>query len=130
MRDIRDKADIKIVVDTFYSRVKEDNLIGPIFTGKIEDDKWPVHLERMYAFWNTVLFRAMEFNGNPFARHINLGIEQPHFERWLKLFESVISENFSGPKADEAILRSQKIGALFQSKLSYMKSNPTRFPLN
>lgn len=129
MNDIRNKDDIKLIVDNFYTRVKEDKLIGPIFLAKIEDDNWTIHLEKMYSFWNTVLFRAMEYNGNPFARHINLGINKPHFNAWLQLFENVVSESFSGPKADEIILRSQKMGALFESKLDYMRSNPERFPL-
>jgi len=127
MNDIQSKEDIILFVNSFYGKVQKDTLIGPVFTGKIPDDKWPIHLEKMYRFWNSILFRAQEYTGNPFARHISLGIEKVHFDRWLLLFESVISENFKGPKADEAVLRAQNMGALFESKLSYMRDNPDRF---
>ena len=46
--------DIKILVDTFYDKARQDTLLGPIFEGVIED-RWPEHLEKMYRFWQTVL---------------------------------------------------------------------------
>jgi hemoglobin len=51
-KDITDLEDIKILVNTFYSKVQEDGLIGPIFNQKMAG-RWPEHLEKMYRFWQT-----------------------------------------------------------------------------
>ena len=65
--DIKDKKDIKVFIDAFYEKVRVDQTIGPIFISRIPDDNWPKHLERMYSFWNTVLFAKPDYRGNPFC---------------------------------------------------------------
>ena len=52
-RDIQDIEDIKLLVDRFYGRVREDETLKDIFNNKIQD-RWPEHLEKMYRFWQTV----------------------------------------------------------------------------
>lgn len=121
MNDISNKEDVKVLVDRFYEKVRADELIGPIFNSRIADDKWSIHLERMYTFWNTILFDASEYKGNPFQKHIPLKIDKSHFDRWLLLFESVLTENFKGVKADEALMRAQNIAHIFEQKLKYMR---------
>lgn len=123
MDDIRDKDDVKIFVDAFYGKVRIDPLIGPVFAARIEQDRWPVHLERMYSFWNTVLFAERDYQGNPFAKHSSLPIEGPHFERWIGLLSKTLDEHFQGEKAEEVKMRATKMGALFQSKLEYIRAN-------
>ena len=76
---------ISLMVETFYARVREDELLGPIFAERIAD--WPAHLERMKSFWRSILFNSGEFSGNPMAKHMALpGLEERHFVRWLQLF--------------------------------------------
>jgi len=123
MHDIRDKDDVKIFVDAFYSKVRIDPLIGPVFAARIENDRWPIHLERMYSFWNTVLFAVQDYRGNPFSKHSSLPIEGPHFERWIGLLNATLDEHFEGEKAEEVKMRAIKMGALFQSKLEYIRAN-------
>lgn len=123
MRDIQDKEDIKLFVDAFYQKVRIDKTIGPVFAAKIVDDNWSVHLERMYGFWNTVLFAQREYRGNPFAKHAPLPIEKRHFERWEALFYETIDDLFEGPKAAETKTRVNKMSLLFQSKLEYLRNN-------
>ena len=36
------------LVERFYARVREDDLLGPVFNGAIGD--WLEHLERLQAF--------------------------------------------------------------------------------
>lgn len=129
MRDIRDKDDVIIFVKTFYSEVRDDEMIGPIFGGRIEPERWPVHLERMSNFWNTVLFGAPDYRGNPFSHHISLNIDERHFNRWITLFKSVVNKHYEGPKADEAILRADNMKRLFESKLKYIADNPNQLPI-
>ena len=123
MNDISNKNDIKCFVDAFYGDIRNDELIGPIFGSRIADDQWPMHLDKMYRFWNTVLFGAAEYRGNPFSHHLALGLEKVHFDRWISLFEKNIKANFKGEKADEVKLRAGKMRMLFESKLEFIKSN-------
>lgn len=123
MNDIANKDDVKIFVDSFYSKVEKDILIGPVFAAKIKDGNWEPHLERMYSFWNTVLFSVRDYSGNPFSKHATLPIQKEHFERWVGLFTETIDENYEGEKAEEAKMRANLMGNLFQSKLEYIQKN-------
>jgi hypothetical protein len=48
-----DEAMIERLVRGFYERVRDDNVLGPIFAAKIED--WEPHLWKMCAFWSVGL---------------------------------------------------------------------------
>ena len=50
LKKITQLEDIKQLVDTFYRRVREDELLGPVFEEKIQEN-WPRHLDIMYRFW-------------------------------------------------------------------------------
>jgi len=123
MTDIRHKEDIQLFVNAFYSKVRIDPIIGPVFAAKIPSDNWQPHLERMYSFWNTVLFTIRDYRGNPFSKHANLPIQARHFQRWLNLLTATIDDLFEGPKAEEVKERAIKMGSLFQSKLEYLRAN-------
>lgn len=120
MKDINGLEDIQLFVDEFYSKVREDKLIGPVFAGVIND--WQPHLEKMYAFWNAALFGVPGFKGNPFAKHAPLPIAQEHFGRWLELFTETIDTHFFGSMADETKQRAGLMAAMFISKLDRMRS--------
>lgn len=118
MRDIETRADVELLVNTFYGKVRENELLGPIFNNKI-GDKWPVHLEKMYNFWQSLLFGESVYSGRPFPPHMQLGISKPHFEQWLALFHVTVDELFEGERAGQAKWRANKIAEVFQSKLSF-----------
>lgn len=122
--DISNFEDIVLFVDGFYSKVNQDELIGPIFDAVITD--WNPHLAKMYDFWNAVLFGVAGFKGNPFARHAPLPLQKNHFERWLLLFEQTIGEHFSGELADETKKKAGMMAEMFLSKLSHMKDGSDR----
>ena len=97
-----DEAYVDRVVEAFYAKVREDELIGPIFAGRI--DNWPSHLTRMKAFWRSVLHNSGEFSGNPMLKHIVIpGLELAHFSRWLELFYATLREAESHPEATELV---------------------------
>ena len=129
MNDITNKEDVKNFVDSFYSKVKFDTIIGPVFAARIPEENWPIHLERMYSFWNTVLFKAHDYRGNAFSKHASLPLESKHFQRWLQLFSETIDDNFQGDKAEEAKQRANKMGALFESKIKYLRDNDSHINL-
>lgn len=119
---IKSIAEVKILVDAFYTKVQKDDLIGPIFN-RIIQDKWPEHLEKMYRFWETVLLNEHTYQGSPFAPHAKLPLEKEHFERWLALFFETVDEEFEGEKAKEAKWRANKMAEMFHYKIEYYKNN-------
>src|SRR6201986_492373 len=78
------EAQISALVDAFYTKVRQDPEIGPIFNAVVDD--WPHHLALLKDFWSTVLLATGRYKGNPAARHLQLGLDPQHFERWLQLF--------------------------------------------
>lgn len=123
--DIKSLEDIKILVDTFYHKVREDSLLAPIFNDIIED-RWPDHLNKMYTFWQTVLLEDHTYYGSPFPPHAKLPIRSIHFERWLALFKETLDHHFSGVKAQEAKWRSEKMAEMFLYKINHYRKNPSK----
>lgn len=123
-KDIENRGDIVRMVDTFYSRVREDNLLGPIFEGVIQD-RWPEHLEKMYRFWESILLGAGSYDGRPFPPHAKMPIDAKHFDRWLSLFNENITQ-FEGPIADEARTRAGLMASLFLHKLEHFRDVNTK----
>ena len=121
-KHIENLNDIKLLVDTFYSKVKKDELLSPIFN-KIIGDKWPQHLEKMYQFWQTILLEEHTYSGNPFLAHANLAIIEVHFSRWLKLFYETLDTLFEGEIAEKAKLQSEKMSKIFGAKIEFIRNN-------
>lgn len=116
--------DIKLLVNTFYGKVRKDELLSEIFNNVIQN-RWPEHLEKMYKFWQTILLDEHTYYGSPFLPHANLPVSEKHFNRWLKLFFTTVDELFEGEKAEEAKWRANKMAEMFQLKIaSYKNSKP------
>lgn len=114
--DLQSPADIKAMVDTFYAKVQLDPLLSPIFNDEAKVD-WIHHLPIMYRFWEMILFRSGDYEGNPFMKHVPLPIKADHFQRWLALFQETIDELFTGTKADEAKSTATMIARAFMGRL-------------
>ncbi|MBS1764096.1 MAG: group III truncated hemoglobin [Bacteroidetes bacterium] len=127
LKDIANIDDIKVLVDTFYGRIREDDLLKDIFNNVIQD-RWPEHLEKMYRFWQTVLFDEHTYFGAPFVPHATLPVEKNHFDRWVSLFTETVDELFSGEKAERAKWQGNRMAEMFQLKIQYYKNN-TSSPL-
>jgi len=121
-KDIATIDDIKLLVDTFYGKIRVNHLVGGIFNSVIKD-RWPEHLEKMYRFWQTVLLGEHTYYGSPFLPHAQLPVEQKHFDVWLELWHGTIDEHFAGAKADEAKWRGDKMAVMFLSKIEYYRNN-------
>lgn len=119
--DIQHIDDIILLVDAFYSKIRNDDLLGPIFNKTIQD-RWPVHLNKMYTFWQTVLLGEHTYYGNPFMPHADLPVNKKHFERWLTLFFQTLDDHFVGKKSDEAKWRARKMAEMFQYKIEHYRS--------
>jgi hemoglobin len=119
--DILERDDIKILVDRFYDKVKDDSLLGPVFSHV----DWPHHLPIMYDFWASMLLGDQTYRGNPLQKHIHLAINKNHFDQWLVLFTQTVDENFQGEKAEEVKMRAQSIAGIFQLKMGITKVEDT-----
>ncbi len=122
-QDILTLDDVKLLVDTFYNKVAEDELLAPIFIDRLGDN-WLPHLQKMYTFWQTVLLEEYTYNGAPFPPHARLPVDENHFNQWLNLFAQTVDTLFTGDKANEAKWRAAKMAQMFQHKIAYFKNNP------
>lgn len=102
-----DEALIRRVVHTFYGAIRRDRLLGPIFDARIAD--WPTHLERMEAFWSSVMLMSGRYHGQPMVAHANLPIDSAHFDRWLRLFDETVAATCDPPAAGAFRLRARTI---------------------
>lgn len=114
MKEIVDRADVELLVNRFYDKVRVDELLGPVFA----NIHWPEHLPTMYNFWSSMLLGDQSYRNSPFAKHVALNIGAMHFERWLQLFSETVDENFKGERAEEVKARAHSIAAVWQHKLS------------
>ena len=106
---------IRQMVTQFYAKVQQDDILGPIFNTQIADPEWPHHLDRMCDFWSSVLLASGRFHGNPPAKHAALpNIEPKHFDRWLTLFEPVLSDVYDPETAGQILIRAQRMRAVLQ----------------
>lgn len=100
---------ITLLVDRFYTRVRQDDVLGPVFAAAIGDD-WEPHLKTMRDFWSSLMLTSGRYKGNPMLTHLSLPrIGAHHFERWLGLWKETTTELFS-----------PKVAAHFVSKAESM----------
>jgi hemoglobin len=112
--DIQVRSDIEQLVNTFYTKVQADPLLGPVFAHV----HWEKHLPIMYQFWSSMILGEQSYRGNPFQKHLPLPIQRQHFSQWLVLFTSTVDELFSGPNADEIKSRAASIAGVFQHRMN------------
>jgi hemoglobin len=102
-----DEAMIDRLVRSFYARAQHDPLIGPVFARHVDD--WEDHYARLRDFWSSVALMSGRYHGQPMAKHLPLGIDTPHFNRWLELFVETVREICPPPAAALFIDRAHRI---------------------
>jgi hemoglobin len=128
VKEIETIDDIKKLVDNFYGRIREDEILADIFN-KIIQNRWPEHLEKMYRFWQTVLLEEHTYNGSPFLPHAQLPVNKEHFEKWLTLFYATVDEYFIGELADRAKWQGERMAQMFNMKIEHYRNNPSQKPI-
>ena len=80
------------LVSLFYARVRDDVSLGPVFNDAIEN--WPEHLDKLVAFWSSVMLTTGRYKGNPVLAHLKhkARITPELFERWLLLWNRTAGE--------------------------------------
>ncbi len=92
---------LTLLLRHFYADVRQHQLIGPIFNGKIQD--WPEHLAKIAEFWARIMGGPSLYAGQMPAKHLHLGIEPQHFAAWLGLWTSNCRCYLKPEEAEEAI---------------------------
>lgn len=122
---ITDESITRLVHD-FYSKVRADKDLGPIFANAIGDDdtQWRPHLQRMVDFWSSIMLTSGRYHGNPFQKHKDLpSFDISLFDRWLELFAETAGELYNQENADRFIEKSRRIAESLKLGLYY---KPTR----
>ncbi|RRH91045.1 group III truncated hemoglobin [Mesorhizobium tamadayense] len=106
-----DRASIGALVRKFYSRVRKDERLGPIFVREITGD-WEPHLEKMTDFWSSVILKTGDYHGRPVPAHLKLrDVTEADFEIWLALFRETAAELFAPETAAVFVERAERIAA-------------------
>ena len=114
------EAEISVLVDTFYTKVRKDPEIGPIFNAIVGD--WPHHLATLKDFWSTVLLTSGRYKGQPLMTHLQLPLDPDHFERWLTLFAETAKEVLPPVIAQNVITKSERIAQNFKLGIAHQQS--------
>ena len=122
---------IKLLVDQFYGKVREDNDLRPVFEGAIgtTDAVWKPHLERMYQFWSSVMLISGRYHGNPLKKHRDLpSFDISLFERWLALFEETAKEIHTDEVAAQYKDKSQQIASSLKLEIYFRPRKDNQLP--
>lgn len=122
-KNITNRADVILLVDSFYDSVKKEELLGHVFND-VAKVNWETHLPKMYDFWEHILFQSGGYRGRPFPPHLEINnkekITTAHFNKWLTLFHQTIDENFKGEKALELKQKSENLKDVWSYKMAYI----------
>ncbi len=114
-KEIENRADIFLLVDTFYQKIRVDKEIGFFFNETIKD--WPSHLEKLTDFWEMNLFGGRQFKANPIETHnrvdekFNNCITPEIFGHWLNIWFETIDSLFEGENAATLKRRARKMSS-------------------
>ncbi len=105
------EAMIAELVDTFYGRVRQDALLGPVFAA-VQD--WDAHLAKLRDFWSSVVLTTGRYHGPPMRAHLPLSLIGNHFDRGLELFEQTAREVCPPAAAAHFIDKARRIADSFE----------------
>jgi hemoglobin len=127
-KEIETREDIRLLVESFYRKVMNDDLLEVIFKETLFFN-WDTHIPVMTDFWDTLLLEKTSYKGNTMRAHIDLNKKFPlkpgHFKQWKKLFFETLDEHFTGSKVLEAKKRVELMEVLIQTKIA--QSNNSNF---
>jgi hemoglobin len=113
MADIEKKADIELLVNTFYTEVLKNELLKPFF----KHLNFEHHMPRMIHFWSFILLDEEGYKTNMTETHSKMPLTAELFDTWVKLFSETVDKLFQGEKANLAKERAMLLGWTMKSKL-------------
>jgi len=120
MTDSINDADIQLLVQSFYTKVRQDTLLAPIFATKIKDSEWDSHIAHIASFWRSIFLKTGEFTGNPLHKHMEVqGLTPAHFSHWLALFQDTALDVLPSDKAQTIHAMAERIAQSLQMGLAF-----------
>jgi hemoglobin len=120
LKDIENREDIILLINTFYSHIKVNKTLGYIFND-VAKVNWQEHLPKMYSFWASILLGEQSYTGNPMEKHLSLSkitpLTESEFNEWLLIFDKTVDLLFEGKTASEAKIRAVNIARLMLFKV-------------
>jgi hemoglobin len=124
-KDIESRADIYLLVKSFYVKLMKDDLIGHFFEDFSNPKLLEKHLQTLVDFWDNVLFYSGGYRKNAMEPHLKLHQSKPfsskHFKRWLSIFNNTVDDLFEGEMAHAAKTRALSIATVMEIKISNLK---------
>lgn len=122
-----DEEGLARLVGRFYAKVRADRLIGPVFNDAIDD--WPEHLEKLAAFWSSLMLTTGRYKGTPMAAHLKHRdrLTPAMFERWLALWRETTVEEMPPQAAAAMQAKANRIAESFKLALM-LKLDPAPVP--
>ncbi|RME99027.1 MAG: group III truncated hemoglobin [Alphaproteobacteria bacterium] len=118
------EAILRELVHRFYTKVRADDVLSPIFAARIAD--WDFHLARMVEFWSSVALMTGRYHGAPVPAHAGLPVTWDHFERWLKLFRETAREVC--PPSGAAHVIAERIARSLHMAVERLQAGPGAIP--
>ena len=124
--DTISEESLRALVDTFYAKVREDALIGPVFNRAIVD--WPEHLDKLQSFWSSVMLTSGRYKGRPLPAHIQHGqaIDARAFERWLAIWKGTTEELLDPASAAALQEKASRIAESLALGIHFARDNDAR----
>mgnify|MGYP001601022235 FL=1 len=121
-----DEAALERLIPAFYARVRADAEIGPLFNEAVHD--WPDHLERLVAFWSSVMLTSGRYKGSPMAAHLKHRdmITPAMFDRWLAIWADTTNELLAPGAAAALQAKAARIAESLQLALFFRLGDPGR----
>lgn len=118
-----DEQDLARLVARFYASVRADALIGPVFNDAI--DGWPEHLEKLTAFWSSLMLTSGRYKGAPMAAHLRhrARITPVMFDRWLALWREATDKEMPPAIAKSMQVKAERIAQNFKFALRLEPAN-------
>ncbi len=113
-KTIENRDDLRLLVHSFYDKIRADKEIGFFFNETISD--WDEHLEKLTDFWEMNVFGVKKYQGNPIAAHNKVDAYFDHrispneFGIWLNLWFATLDEFFEGENVEILKRRARKMG--------------------
>lgn len=121
-----DEAALERLIPAFYARVRADADIGPLFNAAVHD--WAEHLEKLVAFWSSVMLTTGRYKGSPVAEHLKHreAITPAMFDRWLAIWAETTTDLLAPVAAAALQAKAARIAESLQLALFFRLDDPGR----
>lgn len=110
-----DDATIVAFVQRFYEIARADPELAPVFDSAIKN--WDAHFKVFGDFWSTALLGSGRYQGTGYTAHMNLPVEEYHFDHWLQALETAARETLPPEAAERAMARARHMAMSYKSGL-------------